>query len=73
MTWLRRLWDYLCGYSEVSYRTSGGVKVDFYDTPTGFGVKVDLDDPETKRVLARQLQKYAQYDVRDGKLVKRGE
>lgn len=68
---MRRLLEWLKGLfsDEWSYRAESGVKVNV--SGRGGRLSVDLDDPQTKEVFRKQLEKYAQYDVKSGRLVKR--
>jgi len=33
--------------------------------------RVDFDDPQTKEVMRKELEKWAQYEIKDGRLVKK--
>ena len=65
LTWM------LDGHREWSYRSEAGVRILVSETPTSMRVQADLTDPQTKEILRRQLEKYAQFDIVDGRLVKK--
>ena len=68
MKWLaKRFREWL--NDEWSYRAESGVRI--LVTGRGGRLSVDLDDEQTREVLRRQLEKYARYEVKNGKLVKR--
>lgn len=64
--WLRSLFS-----SDFSYRSENGVKINVTENWRGWTHSVDFDDPQTKEFFRRRLEEFAQYDVVDGKLVKK--
>lgn len=67
---LKKLGNVLNGIHEYSYRSEAGVKVNCTEHWGSFSISVDLDDEQTKEIIRKQLEKYAKYDVVDGKLVR---
>ena len=65
--WLRDLFS-----KDFSYRAESGVKINVTDNSTMLGrsvsYRVDFDDPQTKEI---ELEKWAQYEIKDGRLVKK--
>ena len=65
--WLKDLFS-----KDFSYRAESGVKINVTDNSTMLGrsvsYMVDFDDPQTKEI---ELEKWAQYEIKDGRLVKK--
>lgn len=57
---------------DFSYRAESGVKINVTDNSTrSVSYRVDFDDPQTKEVMRKELEKWAQYEIKDGRLVKK--
>lgn len=69
---LSKFWKWLCEFfnEETSYRSEAGVRIIF--NKKGLNFRVDLDDEQTKEIFRKRFEDYAQYDIVDGKLVKKG-
>ena len=68
--WLRDLFS-----KDFSYRAESGVKINVTELGawpnTRVRMSVDFDDPQTKEIMRKELEKWAQYEIKDGRLVKK--
>ena len=59
---------------DFSYRTEKGVKLNVRHTDNGFPrASIDFSDSQTKEVVRKEMEKWAQYEIVDGRLVKKDE